>query len=75
MVAVAKEHGIELRINAFNPFNQVRRLSTNSSTQYKTSAQPMPADSPSSTPAPRSRPRKKPRASPDSWAISTAKAR
>jgi len=34
-IRVFKEHGIELRINAFNPFNQVRRLSTNSSIQYK----------------------------------------
>jgi hypothetical protein len=34
-IRVAKEHGIELRVNAFNPFNQVRRLSTNSSIQYK----------------------------------------
>ncbi|MGO9256875.1 MAG: carboxypeptidase regulatory-like domain-containing protein [Bryobacteraceae bacterium] len=34
-IRVKERYGFELRVNAFNPFNQVRRLSTNSSIQYK----------------------------------------
>jgi len=34
-IRVTEKHALELRINAFNPFNQVRRLSANSSIQYK----------------------------------------
>jgi hypothetical protein len=35
MIKVTENHGIELRINAFNPFNNVRRINTNSTIQYK----------------------------------------
>jgi len=34
-VRITEKYGVELRVNAFNPFNQVRRLSTNTSIQYK----------------------------------------
>ena len=34
-IRVHERYGFELRINAFNPFNQVRRISVNSSIQYK----------------------------------------
>ena len=34
-IRVKERYGFELRINAFNPFNQVRRLNINSSIQYK----------------------------------------
>jgi hypothetical protein len=32
---IKEKYAFELRVNAYNPFNQVRRLSTNSSIQYK----------------------------------------
>jgi hypothetical protein len=35
MIRIKERAGFELRINAFNPFNQVRRISTNSAIQYK----------------------------------------
>jgi hypothetical protein len=35
MIKVTEKRGIELRINAFNPFNNVRRINTNSTIQYK----------------------------------------
>jgi hypothetical protein len=34
-IRVKERYGFELRINAFNPFNQVRRINTNTSIQYK----------------------------------------
>ena len=34
-IKITENHGIELRINAFNPFNSVRRINTNTSIQYK----------------------------------------
>ncbi len=34
-IRVHERYGFELRINAFNPFNNVRRINTNSSIQYK----------------------------------------
>jgi hypothetical protein len=34
-IRITESRGFELRINAFNPFNQVRRLNVNSSIQYK----------------------------------------
>jgi Carboxypeptidase regulatory-like domain len=34
-IKITEGRGFELRINAFNPFNQVRRLNVNSSIQYK----------------------------------------
>jgi hypothetical protein len=34
-IKIHEKYGLELRINAFNPFNNVRRISTNSSIQYK----------------------------------------
>ncbi len=34
-IRVKERYGFELRINAFNPFNQVRRINTNSTIQYK----------------------------------------
>ncbi|HLK67449.1 MAG TPA: carboxypeptidase regulatory-like domain-containing protein [Bryobacteraceae bacterium] len=34
-IRVKEKYGFELRINAFNPFNQVRRINTNTSIQYK----------------------------------------
>jgi hypothetical protein len=34
-ITVKERYHFELRVNAFNPFNSVRRLSTNSSIQYK----------------------------------------
>jgi len=34
-IKITEKHAFELRINAFNPFNQVRRINTNTSIQYK----------------------------------------
>jgi hypothetical protein len=34
-IRIKDRYGFELRINAFNPFNQVRRITTNSTIQYK----------------------------------------
>jgi len=34
-IRVKERYGFELRVNAFNPFNQVRRINTNTSIQYK----------------------------------------
>ncbi len=34
-IRITEKHAFELRVNAFNPFNQVRRISTNTSIQYK----------------------------------------
>jgi hypothetical protein len=34
-IKVHERYGFELRVNAFNPFNQVRRINVNSSVQYK----------------------------------------
>jgi len=34
-ITIKERYHVELRVNAFNPFNNVRRLSTNGSIQYK----------------------------------------
>jgi hypothetical protein len=34
-IKITEKHALELRINAFNPFNNVRRINTNTSIQYK----------------------------------------
>ncbi|HUA62206.1 MAG TPA: carboxypeptidase regulatory-like domain-containing protein [Verrucomicrobiae bacterium] len=34
-IKITEKYGIELRFNAFNPFNNVRRINTNTSIQYK----------------------------------------